>query len=221
MREVAGSLLLVVGALLTAYLLALLIVRSTDPLSSVLARAIRVLASPFSVSFGQMSQKSRRARLEREIRSALGDDDVFGDDERRQVVAAAVASQEINVINQKVRQSVGRCLRTHWAIAAGTRAAHMSEAARHPLCRHLRNRVIDLTELLIERIGQYPLLLDSPELVSLHVGLRWIPATCVTCPFWTSTAAEAPKICPTARAVLQTSHADAGVLDAEVIDECD
>jgi len=211
----------VIGALLAAYLLLLAAVRAFRPLNSLLARAGMALASPFSASFWRMNQNSRRAGLESEIRRALGNEDPFGDDERRQVVAAAVASQEINIVNQKLRQSVGRCLQTHWSIAEGAGAKDMAEAARHPLSRHLRNRVIDLSELLIERIGQYPLLLDSPELVRLHVGLRWIPATCATCPYWSATVAEAPKICPTARAMFGPGHNKQTVIDAEVIDSCD
>lgn len=210
-----------IGALLTAYLLLLAIVRSVDPLTAVLARAAAALASPFSSSFWRMDQNSRRAKLESEIRRALGNEDPFGDDERRQVVVAAIASQEINIVNTKLRQSVGRCLRTHWSIALGSGATHMSEAARHPLSRHLRNRVIDLSELLIERIARYPLLLDSDDLVRLHVALRWIPATCATCPYWSATVAEAPKICPTARAMFGPGQNKQNVIDAEVIDQCD
>ena len=210
-----------VGALLAAYLLLLAVVRAFQPLNSLLARVGWALASPFSSSFGQMDQNSRKSKLESEIRRALGNEDPFGDDERRQIVAAAVASQEINIINRKLREGVGRCLQTHWSIAEGTGATNMAEAARHPLSRHLRNRVIDLSELLIERIGQYPLLLDSPELVRLHVGLRWVPATCATCPYWSSNVVDAPKICPTAKAMFGASQKSHTVIDAEVIDQCD
>ena len=98
----------------------------------------------------------------------------------------------------------------------------MSEAARHPLSRHLRDRVIDLTELLIDRIAAYPLLLDSTELIGLHVGLRWIPASCATCPFWSTTVDEAPAICPTHKAMFgSTANRNQTVIDAEVIDQCD
>jgi hypothetical protein len=213
---------IVAGALLAVYLIALLFVRLLDPFHSLLARAGMALASPFSSSFWRMNQKSRRNKLENEIRRALGQEDPFGDDERRQVVNAAISAQEINLINQRLRESVRRCLRTHWAIARASGATHMAEAARHPLSRHLRDRVIDLTEFLIERIAAYPLLLDSVELIGLHVGLRWIPASCTTCPFWSTTVSEAPAVCPTAKAMFgSTTDRGQTVLDAEVIDQCD
>ena len=222
MPEVLRPVAIVAGALLAAYLLALLFIRSLTPLNTLLARAGEALASPFTFSFWHMNQNSRRSKLESEIRRALGNEDPFGDDERRQVVGAALASQEINIINRRLRESVAKCLRTHWAIARASGATHMSEAAKHPLSRHLRDRVIDLTELLIERIAAYPLLLDSAELIGLHVGLRWIPASCATCPFWSTTVAEAPAVCPTAKAMFGSASSKyQTVLDAEVIDQCD
>ena len=41
-------------------------------------------------------------------------------------------------------------------------------------CGQLRQRVIDLSEILSESIAAYPLLRESPELVRLHVGLHRI-----------------------------------------------
>ena len=221
MPEVLRLVAIVAGALLAAYLLALLIIRSIDPLNSVLARARVALASPFTFSFWRMNQNSKRSKLEREVRRALGNEDPFGDEERRQVVDAARASQEINIINQRLRKTVGQCLGTHWAIARASGATQMADAARHPISRHLRDRVIDLTELLIDRIAAYPLFLDSAELIGLHVGLRWIPASCATCPFWSTTVAEAPAVCPTAKAMFgSVTGKNHTVIDAEVIDPC-
>ena len=222
MPEVLRLVAIVAGILLAAYLLALLFIRSLDPLTSLLARAGVALASPFTVSFWRMDQKSRRSKLESEIRRALGNEDPFGDEERRQVVNAALASQELHVINQRLRKSVRQCLQTHWTIARAAGATDMADAARHPLSRHLRNRVIDLSELLIERIAAYPLLLDAAELIGLHVGLQWIPGTCAACPYWTATVADAPATCPTAKAMFGTTAGKGpAVIDAEVIDQCD
>jgi hypothetical protein len=222
MPDVLRLVAVVAGVVLTTYLLALLFIRSIDPFTSLLARAGLALASPFTSSFWRMNQNTRRGKLESEIRRALGNEDPFGDEERRQVVNAALASQELNIINQRLRKSVRQCLQTHWAIARASGATDMAEAARHPLSRHLRNRVIDLSELLIERTAAYPLLLDSTELIGLHVGLRWIPGSCAACPFWTVSVAQAPSTCPTFRAMFgSTANKGATVIDAEVIDQCE
>src|SRR5688572_3313748 len=117
MPEVLRFAAVVAGILLATYLVALLFVRSIDPLGSLLARVGLALVGPFTLSFYRKHQSSRRGKLESEIRRALGQDDPFGDEERRQVVDAALASQELNIINQRLRTSVRQCLHTHWAIA--------------------------------------------------------------------------------------------------------
>lgn len=220
-HDLVELVLFVVAVVLAAYLLLIAILRVMGPLRRAGAYAATGFAAPFSTVFDEMDREGRLERLEQEVRRALGEQDDWGDQERADIVTAALAAQQINVLNQNLRKSVAQCLKTHWAVAQGSGATHMSEAARHPLSRHLRQRVMDLSDLLSHKLATYPLLLDSPELIRLHLGLRWIPATCATCPYWTTTVADAPRTCPTAKAVIRdpsVSRSD-GVVEGEIVDE--
>jgi len=211
-----------VGVLLLAYVLLWATVRLARPVRYAGARAASAFTEPISSVFDNLEQDARFERLEDEVQRALGERDQWGDEARSQIVVAAVAAQRINVINQALRKSVNQCLATHWAVA-GAGATHMSEAARHPLSRHLRQRVMDLSNLLSQKITAYPLLLDSPELIRLQLGLRWIPATCATCPYWSTTVVEAPRVCPTAKAMAGGNDArkNGAVVDGEIVDNCE
>lgn len=211
--------LLVSGALLVAYLLVVGVLHVIGPLRRVGGYAATGLAAPFTSVFYDMNRESRFGEIEAEVKRALGQDDDWGDQERTDIVTAALAAQEINVLNQNLRKAVRQCLQTHWAVAEGSGAIQMSEAARHPLSQKLRQRVMDTSDLLSHRLSTYPLIFDSPELIRLQLGLRWIPATCATCPYWTSTFENAPRVCPTAKAMTARTAAHP-MVDAEVVDDC-
>jgi hypothetical protein len=182
----------------------------------------RAAAAPFLSHFEESDRDRRFQHLEDEVRRALGIGEFDDAQERAEVLQAAAAAQEIRVLDQKLRKAVGQCLRTHWSVAAGLASVDMAEAARHPLSQHLRERVIDLSELLSSRLERYPLLLDAPELVRLQLGIRWIGPTCTTCPYRSSSIADAPRICPTGRAMGlgSTTSSKPGVVDGEVMDPC-
>ena len=216
--------LLSLSALVAAYLLLMLVVSAMGHLRQAGAQVRDTFTAPFSTKFDELDRESRLRRLEDEMRRALGLTDAWGSQERVDIVEAAVAAQQITVLNQHLRKSVGQCLQTHWAVAQGLGARDMSEAARHPWCRSLRQRVIDLSDLLSQRLERYPLILDAPELIRLQLGIRWIAPTCATCPYWTSSVADAPRICPTAKAIGHRTSSGARaavVVDAEVVDTCE
>lgn len=220
--NVYSVILLSVVVLVAAYLLLVVVVSALRPIRNAGAQVRVAFTAPFSTKFNEFDRESRLHRLEEEVRRALGLTDTWGSQERADIVEAAVAAQQITVLNQHLRKSVTQCLQTHWAVAQGLGATDMAEAARHPWCQSLRQRVMDLSDLLSRRLENYPLILEAPELIRLQFGIRWIAPTCATCPYWTSSVADAPRICPTAKATGHrpppSTRADA-VVDAEVICE--
>jgi hypothetical protein len=214
--------LLVVGALLSAYLLAVAIVRAIRPARMAGARVRNAVTAPFSVTFGEFDQESRLRQLEDEVRRALGGDDVSDSQARDDIVKAAVAAQHITILNQQLRKAVSQCLNTHWAVAHGSGAADMAEAARHPWCHRLRQRVVDLCDLLSTHLERYPLILDAPELIRLQLGIRRVAPQCIACPYFTTSVSDAPRICPTAKAFGYGRPSASGgtVVDGEVVDAC-
>jgi hypothetical protein len=221
-NDIVTAVLFIMAVVLAAYVLLIVMLRAVRPLRRAGVHAASGFAAPFSAVFDDVNRESRLGQLEEEVRRALGEDDAWGERERADIVKAAVAAQQINILNQNLRTSVGQCLQTHWAVATGAGATHMSEAARHPLSRQLRQRVMDLSDLLSHKLATYPLLLDSPELIRLQLGLRWIPATCATCPYWTTTYVDAPRVCPTAKAMSRDASTgqSGAVVDAEVVENC-
>src|SRR5258708_24814714 len=207
-----------------AYLLLVLILKAVRPARLIGAQVRDTFTAPFSSHFGEANQDARFRQLDDEVRRALGMDEASDSRERAEVVQAAIAAQHITILNQNLHKSVTQCLNTHWAVAQGLAAIDMADAARHPLSGHLRQRIIDLSELLSQRLECYPLILDAPELIRLQLGIRWIAPTCATCPYFTSTVMDAPRICPTARAMGHRPPAvppPGGVVDGTVIDDCD
>lgn len=219
----SNLILLGIAALLMAYLLLVLIVYAVGPARRVGGRIREAFTAPFAMKFDEFDREGRQQRLRDEVRRALGLTDPWGSQERADILDAAVAAQEITVLNQLLRKSVTHCLRTHWAVAQGLGATDMSEAARHPLCRHLRQRVIDLSELLSESLARYPLILNAPELIRLQLGVSRLGLSCINCPYFAATVADAPRICPTAQAIGQRTSTGArvdDVVDGEVVDVC-
>ena len=215
------SLLFVVAAGLGAYVILIGLVSAVDPLRRVGSSLLDEFAQPLAALFNNLHRNRRFDRIEREVRRALGEEDQWGERERADVVAAAIAAQRIDVLNQTLRTSAQKCLGTHLAVAEGLGAVHMSESARHPLCRHLRQRVIDVSDLLSHTLASYPLLLESPDLIKLQLGLRWIPASCARCPYWTCSRADAPRRCGTVSALCgdSTSRDGGSIVDGMVIED--
>jgi hypothetical protein len=215
------TVLIVVAASITGYILLVGMSASVHPLSNFASFVGELFVRPFNISAERRDASARRRRIEDEIDRELGQSDPWGCQERADVIRATVQARRIRILDQKFRGAVRTCVRTHRSVAQGLGASHMSEAARHPLCAQLRERVIDLSETLSETIEEYPLLLDSPDLVKLHVGLPRIAPTCIECPYWTTSVAEAPQLCPPARAVgCQPENASSPrpVVDAEIVD---
>jgi hypothetical protein len=216
--------LVVFAAVLAAYVVLLATLRAIRPVRRAGTYLSDNFAAPFSSHFQESDRDRRFRRLDQEVRRELGDDGTTDDRERAEVVEAAVATQRIAVLNRHLRKSASQCLATHWAIAAGLGCREMAEAARHPLSSQLRQRVVDLSELLGQHLLRYPYLIDEPDLIRLQVGIRWIAPTCVTCPYYLATVAEAPRVCPTVRAMSSTSarrSADRVVEGELVDDDCD
>jgi hypothetical protein len=220
-QDLVVIVLVAAGALAAAYVLLVIALRTLLPLRRAAVSAVSGFARPVSSAFDDLARDGRFKRLEEELKRSLGESDEWGDRERADMVAAAVAAQQINALNQSLRKSVRQCLSTHWAIVEGTGALTMSEAARHPLARQLRQRVMDVSELLSQRLARYPLLPEAPELVRLHVGLQWLPATCAVCPYFVASTNEAPRVCPTASAMFSRPNNRTGTpVDGEVIEAC-
>ena len=215
--DLVGSLLVIGVAVLGAYVLLLAIVSVVGPLSRLGSYVAAEFVAPLLTLFDRLDRRRRFQRLEVEVGSALGKDDEWGDRERADIVNAAVAAQRIDVLNQMLRKSCKSCLSTHWAVAQGMGAVHMSQAARHPLCSHQRQRVIDLSELLSDSLASYPLLVDSSELIQLHLGLRWIPAACIACPYWSAERTAAPRVCPTVKALCGDARSESTIVEGEVV----
>ncbi len=216
-------LMFAVGALLVSYLLLVLSIGALRTIRRAWPHVRGAFAAPLSTQFAYANRDARLREIEEELRRAFGQSDQWGSQERADIVDAALAAQHITVLNQRLRKTVGQCLGTHWAVAQGLGTTDMGEAARHPWCNSLRQRVVDLSDILSQRLEQYPLILDAPDLIRLQLGIRWIAPTCATCPYWTSTVKDAPRICPTAKAIEHgASTSDTrSTVDAEIVDMCD
>jgi predicted HD phosphohydrolase len=212
-----ANLLVVVASVLAAYLAVVMGVYVALPLAQGAAWLVRSFVSPLVLTTSRMDVNARRRNLEADVARELGQVDPLGQRARADVVQAAVDAQRIRVLDRMFRSTVSQCVATHWSVASGLGATHMSEAARHPMCQGLRQRVIDLSEMLGDTIGRYPLLLDSPELVRLHVGLQRIAPTCIACPYWTNTVSQAPRLCPPARALDCGIDGKSSVVDAQIL----
>ncbi|HLG56877.1 MAG TPA: hypothetical protein VI485_16180 [Vicinamibacterales bacterium] len=220
--SVLDVLLIGLAALVTAYLLLMLIITALPLVRHAPSRIGESVTAPFSETFRHMDRERRFEQLDAEVRRALGQADSWGSQERAEIVEAALAAQQITALNRILRKTVGQCLNTHWAVASGLAATDMGEAARHPWSNGLRQRVIDVSELLSQRLEAYPLILDAPELIRLQLGIRWIGPTCATCPYWTTSVADAPRICPTAKAIGHGGSTQRpNVADAEVVNDCE
>lgn len=216
------DLLIVVICVGAAYLILVGFSTAAHPLSRLTSQLGTILVRPFTLNATRADVNGRRHHLEEEVARELGQLDQTGRQARADVIQAALQTQRIRIMDQKFRSAIRSCVRTHWSVAEGLGATEMSEAARHPMCHQLRERVVDLSELLSETIETYPLLVESPELIRLHVGLHRIAPTCLAaCPYWTTSFANAPRLCPPARAIGCDATAvprDGVILDAQVID---
>ena len=211
-----NALVIIVG-MLAGYLVLVALAYAALPFVHGASWLLSIIVTPFGQTGAQMGARTRRKSLDAEIERELGRGDPLGQQARADVVQAALDAQRIRVLDQMFRTTVRKCVSAHWSVAEGLGATHMSEAARHPICQGLRQRVIDLSEVLGDTIAQYPLLLDAPELVPLQVGVHRIAPTCIACPYWTSNVAQAPRLCPPARALGCGQEGTGAVVDAEVI----
>lgn len=209
--------LVVSASMLMAYLFLLVAANAALPITNLASYLVRTLVRPFDLAHDRLDVSARKKAIEDEIARELGQGDPFGQRARSDVVRAAVEAQRIRVLDQAFRSTVLKCNQTHWAIADGLGATHMNEAARHPISQGLRQRVIDIAEILGDTIAKYPLLLDAPELVRLQVGTQRIAPTCISCPYWTATTSEAPRLCPPSRALSCHSNSESTAVDAEAL----
>jgi hypothetical protein len=209
--------LVVISVLVSYLLLAVLSSLTLVELSRLSSSVSDFFMRPFVASASRTDLRSRRRRIEREIDRELGGGDPWGRQARQDVVRAALEARRIRILDRHFRRAIGSCVRTHWAVAEALGARDMAESAGHPACAQLRERVIDLSELLAEAIESYPLV--SEELIRLHIGLSRIGPTCLTCPYFSATVQDAPRLCPPASAVGCSSPSKTSeVLDAEILD---
>lgn len=216
-----AELLIVAISVVAGYLILVGLSTAVLPITRFASQIGALLMRPFVFNADRVDSHARRRRIEEEIDRELGRSDAWGRQARAEVIQATFQAQRITMLDQKFRSAIRTCVRTHWAIAEGLGAVHMAEAARHPMCGQLRERVIDVSELLSETIETYPLLVDSPELVRLHVGLYRIAPTCIACPYWTATVANAPRLCPPARAIgcdPDSPRREGAIIDAQFVD---
>jgi hypothetical protein len=220
--DLADLMLLSVAALLAAYVVLVAAVRALHPTRLAGAQIRHAVTAPFFASFGEFDRENRLRQLEDEMRRALGMDDVSESQARADIIEAAVSAQRIRILSQRLRATVGQCLNMHWTVTAGSGAIHMAEAARHPWCHRLRQRVVDLCDLLSQHIERYPLVLEAPELVRLQLGIRRVAPQCIACPYFTSSVSDAERICPTAKAFGfgRSTPPKVGVVDGEIVDTC-
>jgi hypothetical protein len=215
---------LIVGTMAVgvAYLVAVVALKAGPTVLGLGSDVWHSLTQPFTVTFSELDRGKRLQLLDAEIGRAMGLADAWGSQERSEIVEAAVAAQQLSLLNQHLRKTARQCLSAHWAVAEGIGSPHMGNAARHPWCNGLRQKVIDTSDLLAQRIEEYPLVSDSPELMRLHLGIRWIGPTCATCIYRTSLVADAPRVCPTVKALGRGPNAERdceGGRDAEIVED--
>jgi len=157
--------------------------------------AWQAVVSPFQW-MGETSPRRRgRERLERELTNRLQ----RGVRSDEQLVHAANATMQIHVAHLWLKESTATCLDTHWALARGLSVEHMSEAAHHPRSVAQRHQNLELAEFLADIIQSYPY--PTPELIQLEVAVPRVAATCIACPYFFTTKADAPRVCPPAQAL--------------------
>src|SRR5438045_10910 len=117
MFDVLDALLLVLSAVLVAYLVLVTVITVLRPVRRATAGLRNLFVAPFSASFGAFDQDTRFAQLDDEVRQTLGMDELADDRERADVIQAAIAAQQITILDHKLRKAAGQCLRTHWAVA--------------------------------------------------------------------------------------------------------
>jgi hypothetical protein len=205
------------ATLLAAYLLLWAVAYAAPPLLRGASQVASSFAAPFTSMSSRMDVNSRRRRLAIEVDRELGHDDHLGRQARAEVVEAALEAQRIRILDRMFRSTVSKCVRAHWSVAEGLGTSDMAEAARHPICQELRQRVVDVSEMLADTIAEYPLLLDAPELIRLQVGLHRIAPTCIGCVYRTCSVSQAPRLCPPARAIECSGDAHAAIVDAQIL----
>lgn len=220
--NISSSILLALAGVAGLYLLAMLIVGVMVRLHGSGSRIGRVFTAWFLEQTDEYDRRTRRMNIEDEIRRALGLTDEWGTQQRADVVKAAQASLEISVLYKLLRASAHQCNGAHWAVAEGMGATEMNDAARHPLCGSRRQRVIDLADLLCDKVERYPLIADAPELIRVRFGVESIPITCTRCPYWTTPVTLAERVCPTSAMLGTGSSPTSGygnVVEGDVLDD--
>ena len=191
---------LAAAAVAAAYLLAVIVAVVARPVRRIAGQAGRSLGRPFQQAADRDDADDRDEAIDRELDAALGLD--AGDDaEEDDVVSAAIAAQTITVLHRKLKDAACTCLAAHWGIVKGLGSTDMAEAARHPHARRRRQRVVNLSRALADRLRRYPLLDKAPELLTLHFGVRRLGVVCITCPYFSTNVHNAPLICPTVQAL--------------------
>jgi hypothetical protein len=126
--DMLETVLIVVAARITAYILLVGMSTSVDPLSNFAAFLGEFFVRPFNVNGGAPGREHSRRRIEDEIDRELGKSDPWGRQARTDVIQATVQAQRIRIMDQKCRAAIRTCVRTHWSVAQGLGASHLSEA---------------------------------------------------------------------------------------------
>jgi hypothetical protein len=219
-RDILLAAVIVIAGLVAFYLCAMLMVGVFVRLPGTSARIGNMFLGWFAEQSDEYERRKRRTMIDDDIRRALGLSDEWGSQQRADVVKAARASLEINVLYKFLKKSACECNATHFAVADGLGTTEMNDAARHPLCGHQRQRVIDCADMLCDKIERYPLILDAPELIRVRFGIESIPSMCTRCPYFTMTLATAPRMCPTSGMLgPESTPRSGGVVDGDIVED--
>jgi hypothetical protein len=170
----------------------------------------------FEINIAVSAERRRRQQIRKQLDQELGQTRSWRDPEI-DILTAAQNTQVIAALDRKLRKGVRNCHAMHWRLAASIQRDTMNDAATHPLAQTWRIRNVDLATMLAETIDGYPLLEESPELVTLAFAARRLANGCLTCPYFACSVQDAPRPCP-ALAAISMGKKNEGVRDAEIVE---
>src|SRR5437868_1746036 len=100
---VVETILIVVGASITAYILLVGLSVSVHPLSNFASFLGELFVRPFTMTSARRDASARRRRIENEIDRELGKSDPWGRQARIDVNQATVQAQRIRMVDHKFR----------------------------------------------------------------------------------------------------------------------
>ncbi len=106
------------------------------------------------------------------------------------------------LIGEELRKTIITCVRTHWLAGNACYAGKFGEIASAPECVALRQRVIEVAASAVDRLYDYPLLMDEIGLLQNLIVIRdRVIPTCMACPFLQCKVAGSRPYCDSAEYV--------------------